>query len=1096
MFEENSTKLIRMSGVQVANSHSKRVTIGDRSGVISKTDSHSKYQKRIFHKTFLSRIVQSKRGETFKQREVKENFEQSRRHHKSNELTNHFPSHDRKNQHIHLPTNFKKFFVNTFTRQASSTQHAHIFDKRVLEPEYSLSSNPKLKTTTVSKNKPNQSNAREIAMVKAFWNRDDDGIHGIAGPTVEFKRNVFQKPMKIQENLVKPIEVERISNKDLEKHVKSKFNLLFDNQKGNMDVLNKRDIASKYSLVTTNRIRKTSASKDRLDQIKRVFSNSNQMNNLSKPEKRKILQVTAKLYDVHQRKRESFYNIRNKPKQLSAKRNTFNELGALGADNSKHSLFERRNKSNAKISKDAKRIKTVNSRRKTRIPKDVSKESRSVFRTDTGNIYDTIVTEEKRFDRLWKAIQHLFPSEWDAGKSSFTMLTFGSLHMTFFAAKIGLLYPQSVVVNVVLQKHAIAMESYRNVLTTNVMMAVNDVDADVVATLYSKASLFKFQVLDQHIFSNVLPLKEQFVNHLGQLLSLAEVSVLELPPFDHFIEVSYLFGIDMFEVHSQKYWIKSFINRAVTSVNGIVQEIVILKTDNFRQPTVLLVKMEYLQREVNFYCNQSKTVFTFNRLIFPLPYLHIGNDKKFQASNRIGLPVLLSLNLKEYERKRLLKNYLSLSVQPDMCPSYIEWDYKGLTYCSWNKENINYNKLFYNELSDIKSTAEVLAKETKLSTDFSFMEYNSKGKIITELATVYKNSTFIAMVQDNLTANNIYKISESKFLDNLAITVNRFDNIYIRKLLKSPEFLRFQYIGYESFLNLVDSYSKQQLNSMLNILISLSISTVILQPSAKILSLAMVTFYPESQWNPYQTKHPDESQDNQTDKSIQVTTTVKGPFYSDTRDLLPWNLVRIDVKHLIRQVDHHFESFRDGHSRKYSLHCNSTNSHHYDVYLQRKTDGFIIPYGDVHTITLITLLRSGLLPKIRHKLYKNFLQLPLYEDMAPWNIVFSAGHLEYIDYDTRNKTYTSFVPLLYQLLALLMNYKRTVADFGQCKGNSRTQFGFGLISDCVASNFSGPCLDSQKPVPCADFTCRSTYIECLKALESRTEKEKDHKQSL
>ncbi|XP_036360294.1 uncharacterized protein LOC118764132 [Octopus sinensis] len=96
--------------------------------------------------------------------------------------------------HIHLPTNFKKFFVNTFTRQASSTQHAHIFDKRVLEPEYSLSSNPKLKTTTVSKNKPNQSNAREIAMVKAFWNRDDDGIHGIAGPTVEFKRNVFQNP--------------------------------------------------------------------------------------------------------------------------------------------------------------------------------------------------------------------------------------------------------------------------------------------------------------------------------------------------------------------------------------------------------------------------------------------------------------------------------------------------------------------------------------------------------------------------------------------------------------------------------------------------------------------------------------------------------------------------------------------------------------------------------------------------------------------------------------------------------------------------------------------------------------------------------------
>uniref|UniRef100_A0A0L8GAS2 Uncharacterized protein n=1 Tax=Octopus bimaculoides TaxID=37653 RepID=A0A0L8GAS2_OCTBM len=97
MFKEDSTKLVRVNGVQVANSHSKRVTIGDRSRVISKNDSHSRYQKRIFNKTFLSQIVQSKRGETFKQREVKEHFEQSRRHHESNEL-NHFPSNDRKNQ--------------------------------------------------------------------------------------------------------------------------------------------------------------------------------------------------------------------------------------------------------------------------------------------------------------------------------------------------------------------------------------------------------------------------------------------------------------------------------------------------------------------------------------------------------------------------------------------------------------------------------------------------------------------------------------------------------------------------------------------------------------------------------------------------------------------------------------------------------------------------------------------------------------------------------------------------------------------------------------------------------------------------------------
>lgn len=95
MFKEDSTILV--NGLQVASSHSKRVIIGDRSRITSKNDSDTKYQKRIFNKTFPSRIVQSKHGDTFKQREVKQNYEQSRRHQNSNEL-NHFRSNDRKNQ--------------------------------------------------------------------------------------------------------------------------------------------------------------------------------------------------------------------------------------------------------------------------------------------------------------------------------------------------------------------------------------------------------------------------------------------------------------------------------------------------------------------------------------------------------------------------------------------------------------------------------------------------------------------------------------------------------------------------------------------------------------------------------------------------------------------------------------------------------------------------------------------------------------------------------------------------------------------------------------------------------------------------------------
>ena len=39
------------------------------------------------------------------------------------------------------------------------------------------------------------------------------------------------------------------------------------------------------------------------------------------------------------------------------------------------------------------------------------------------------------------------------------------------------------------------------------------------------------------------------------------------------------------------------------------------------------------------------------------------------------------------------------------------------------------------------------------------------------------------------------------------------------------------------------------------------------------------------------------------------------------------------------------------------------------------------------------------------KLQGEFLNLSLYEDMAPWNIVLNGDSLAYIDYDTRDITF-------------------------------------------------------------------------------------------
>ena len=53
--------------------------------------------------------------------------------------------------------------------------------------------------------------------------------------------------------------------------------------------------------------------------------------------------------------------------------------------------------------------------------------------------------------------------------------------------------------------------------------------------------------------------------------------------------------------------------------------------------------------------------------------------------------------------------------------------------------------------------------------------------------------------------------------------------------------------------------------------------------------------------------------------------------------------------------------------------------------------------------------RVQLVKSQREIAYHNFVALPLYEDMAPWNIVFQGSRMAYIDYDTKDVTYDNIV---------------------------------------------------------------------------------------
>ena len=111
--------------------------------------------------------------------------------------------------------------------------------------------------------------------------------------------------------------------------------------------------------------------------------------------------------------------------------------------------------------------------------------------------------------------------------------------------------------------------------------------------------------------------------------------------------------------------------------------------------------------------------------------------------------------------------------------------------------------------------------------------------------------------------------------------------------------------------------------------------------------------------------------------------------------------------------------------------------------------------------------------------------------MAPWNIVFQGSNLEYIDYDNKDKTFDKNVRLVYQVLSVLYNYKRTVEDFEKCGRKGKNDpYNFPHVAECVGSWFEGPCDDSARPVPCGDGTCHTDYISCLRSLSEKVMEKK------
>ncbi|GMH66089.1 hypothetical protein TL16_g04354 [Triparma laevis f. inornata] len=488
------------------------------------------------------------------------------------------------------------------------------------------------------------------------------------------------------------------------------------------------------------------------------------------------------------------------------------------------------------------------------------------------------------------------------------------------------------------------------------------------------------------------------------------------------------------------------------------------------------------------------------------PVVQMGTGKK---EAKVSLYVLLWLGLeRRSHRKRLARMLLEGGVWGgaggglgrDASPwnLFVKGVGKGLG-------ERGDRKMWKSIKAEIEKDLELEEGEEGVSgSKFSFMEIGGAG--VGELAADdYVDATIISILNQEEEAQAATDRIVEGGVWNHAVCTKETVGEVAKNLYESPELMRYSYWnGLSVFL---DGGRREGFGKILGGLFTSALTNFVSLPTSAEWSLVWKLFG-EEKVAPYGKgadgwkvkNHPVAGFHDFERRFLGMETEVYG---GDTKVAIGvldgQGLVRVDVVNATRAVHHHYDFKKDGHQRTYTMHISSddekgeseggskahlNNGKWTRVWLTRDMDGHFIPYNTIKSLTLIAVLRMGLVPELKAHAYKEFIGMPLYEDMAPWNIVMEGQGYNYIDYDTRDKTFDAYIPHAYQILSVLMNYKRTVKDFEHCGGNARTPYGFGLVSDCVGSSFKGPCEDPEFPVPCAtkEGTCESDFISCLRAI--------------
>jgi len=219
---------------------------------------------------------------------------------------------------------------------------------------------------------------------------------------------------------------------------------------------------------------------------------------------------------------------------------------------------------------------------------------------------------------------------------------------------------------------------------------------------------------------------------------------------------------------------------------------------------------------------------------------------------------------------------------------------------------------------------------------------------------------------------------------------------------------------------------------------------------------------------------------------------------------VPWAeatslLAVVTVRSLRRSTEHHYRVIGEDnpaaarllHIRyrlEYSRAVAAEGSQ--QVMITRLSDNSKISFEGGMGVTLQTLGSLGLGATARSRVLHALVRMPMFEDLAPWNLMLTSGAsiLVYVDHESRDRALDAVMPLSGVLSLALGSFERAARQLGICLAKSGpTLYGKSIpyVAACTDGDFARskpyPCRASlSKGVACLDRSCASTFVHCLR----------------